>query len=109
MFSSQESLLYRQPLFVMVVVCLQKRPLHVILMHLGEADESTGARLLLTWQNCFLSRFKIIGSGENIFSFCRLYKITSKAFKVFIKGRFVVVRGQRRSARCHLHQSEEFP
>lgn len=70
LFSSQESLLYRQPLSVMVVVvCLQKRPLRVILTHLGETDESTGARPLLTWQNCFLSRFKTIGSGENIFSF----------------------------------------
>lgn len=69
LFSSQESLLYRQPLSVVVVVCLQKRPLRVMLTHLGEMDESTGARLLLTWQNCFLSRFRTIGSGENIFSF----------------------------------------
>ena len=81
LFSSQESLFYCQLLFVVGVVCLQKSPLHVILTHLGEADESTGARLLLTWQNCFLSRFKIIGSGENIFSFCRLYKITRLLLK----------------------------
>lgn len=68
LFSSQESLLYRQPLSVVVVVSLQKRPLRVTLTHLGETVESTGARLLLPWQNSFLSRSKAVGSGENISS-----------------------------------------
>lgn len=85
LFSGQESLVYRQPFFVVVVVCLQKRPLCVILTHLGEMDESTGARLLLTWQNCFLSRFKTIGRGENIFLSVDYTRLLLKHSKFLLK------------------------
>lgn len=99
-FSARKHYLLSAPL-CLSGVCLQERsPCHSRSFWGHRRDQASHMGSAPSYlAGCFLSHFKNIGNGEISFSFHWLSKITSNAFRVFIKDHFV--RGLRTMGQCH--------